>query len=88
MSYSFNAVGKDKGKLKDAVRAAQVKDEAASPHSGIPKWVADHLCEEIDRVRILDFNNRQYALSIEANGSFHEQGNNHSMKITNVLLVE
>ncbi|MCR4297383.1 MAG: hypothetical protein NUV75_01330 [Gallionella sp.] len=87
MSFSIQVVGKDKAKLKEAIRAQQVKDEA-QPHNGVPTRVADHLCAEVDRVRIYEYAGRQYGLSIDASGSFHEQGSNESITIKAVLLVE
>jgi len=88
MSYSLYLIGRDKEKLKAAVRSAQVKDEANNPHGGVPKWVADHLCDEIDRVRIVTFDGKQYAIDISANGSFHEQGHSHTFVMKNVQMVE
>lgn len=87
MSYSFTVIGRDKAKLKEAVRNAQVKDPA-QPHNGVPVRVADHLCNEIDRIRVYEYQGKQYALSIVANGSFHEQGINENLVITQIQLVE
>ena len=88
MSYSITIIGKDKAKLKEAIRKAQVQDETNAPHNGVPKRVADHLCNEVDRVRIYEHAGKQSALSINASGSFHEQGSNDSVVITQVQLVE
>jgi hypothetical protein len=93
MSYSLNMIGRDKEKLKAAVRAQQCKDEAASPHSGVPGDVADKICSEIDRVRVYQFkdsggNDRVYAISVSASGSFHDQGCNHSLTMTQMQVVE
>jgi hypothetical protein len=87
MSYSISVIGRDKEKLKAAIRAQQVQDPQ-NPHAGVPIWVADHLCSEVDRVRIYQFQDRVYALRVEASGSFHEQGGNDSFKLTQEQLVE
>jgi hypothetical protein len=81
MSYSITIVGRDKAKLKAAVREQQCKDEVNSPHSGVPEWMADRLCGEIDRVRIYEYQGRQYCLEVKANGSWHEQGASHTYSV-------
>lgn len=86
MSYSFQVIGRDKEKLKEAIRASQAHE--SSPHSGTPPWVVDHLCKEVDRCRIYEYAGKRYALSITASGSFHEQGGNDTFNITQVQLVE
>lgn len=88
MSYSITVIGRDKAKLKSAIRAQQVKDPVNSPHSGVPAWVADHLCNEIDRSRIADFGGRTFGLRVQANGSFHEQGSNDHFEVGNIEIVE
>lgn len=88
MSYSITIIGRDKAKLKEAVRAQQCKDPEKQPHNGVPVWVADHLCSEIDRVRMYEYAGRSYGLQVEANGSFHESGGNDTMRVTSVQMVE
>jgi hypothetical protein len=87
MSYSISVIGRDKAKLKDAIRAQQTK-EGANEHSGVPPWMADKLCEEVDRVRVYDYAGRAYGLQINANGSWHEQGANHTYSVNNVQMIE
>ena len=50
--------------------------------------MADHLCNEVDRVRIYEYAGKSYGIRIEASGSFHEQGSNDLVKIDPVQLVE
>lgn len=88
MSWSIYLVGRDKEKLKAAVRKEQCQDEQNNPHSGVPKRVADHICNEIDRIRIYQTQERVFALKIEGNGSFHEQGGNETLSFTPVRLAE
>lgn len=88
MSWSISLVGRDKEKLKEAVRAEQCKDEANNPHSGVPKRVCDFLCSEIDRVRIYQSESKVYGVKIEASGSFHEQGVNETLRIDPLRLIE
>jgi hypothetical protein len=88
MSYNLYLTGRDKAKLKEAVRKEQVEDEEKNPHGGVPKWIADHICDEIDRVRVYEFSGKRFAIDIAASGSFHEQGNNHSLIMKQVQLVE
>ncbi|HXN15885.1 MAG TPA: hypothetical protein VN878_05880 [Usitatibacter sp.] len=88
MSWSLQVIGRDKAKVKDAVRAAQCQDEEKNPHSGVPKRVADFVCSEIDRIRIYEYAGRTYGVNVEANGSFHEQGLNEFLKISPVQIVE
>lgn len=88
MSYSMILFGRDKEKLKAAIRAQQCQDEEKNPHSGVPVRVADHLCSEIDRVRIYEYAGKSYGLRIEASGSFHEQGCNHTESISSIQIVE
>lgn len=88
MSYSITVIGRDKENLKAAIRAQQCKDEANNPHSGVPKWVADFLCSEIDRVRIYQYQERVYGLKVDASGSFHEQGMNHKFEMVAVQMAE
>lgn len=88
MSWSINIVGRDKAKLKEAVRAEQCKDEANNPHSGVPSRVCDHICSEIDRVRIYEFGGKQFGLVINGSGSFHEQGSNETLQMHATQIVE
>lgn len=88
MSWSINLVGRDKEKLKAAVRSEQCKDEAGNPHSGVPKRIADHLCAEIDRVRIYEFNGKTFGLTITGSGSWHEQGSNETLQMHATQIVE
>lgn len=88
MSYSVNIVGRDKAKLKAALRAHQCADEEKSPHNGVPKVVCDRLCDEVDRARIYEWQERTYGLLVEASGSFHESGANHSYRVTSMQMVE
>lgn len=88
MSYSITVIGKDKEKLKAAIRAQQVKDPVGNPHSGVPAWVADRLCAEVDRARLYQYEGRSYGLRVLANGSFHEQGSNDHLEVGPVELVE
>lgn len=88
MSWSIAIVGRDKAKLKEAVRAEQCKDEANNPHSGVPKRVVDHICAEIDRVRIYEFSGKTFGLQISGSGSFHEQGINETVTMHAVQIVE
>jgi hypothetical protein len=88
MSWSILVTGRDKEKLKEAVRAEQCKDEVNQPHNGVPKRVADHICNEIDRIRIYEWENRKFGLTINGSGSFHEQGCNETVSITPVRRVE
>lgn len=86
MSYHIEVVGCDKAKVKDAIRASQAKEE--NPHNGTPPWVVERLCSEVDRVRIYEFSGKRYALRVKAAGSFHEQGSNDALEITQLQLVE
>lgn len=88
MSWGLYIVGRDKEKLKEAIRAKQCQDEEKNPHSGVPSRVVNFLCSEIDRVRIYEYNGRKYAVIIEATGSFHEQGLTEKIDIRNTELVE
>jgi len=88
MSWSIKIVGRDKAKLKEAVRTEQCKDEEKSPHNGVPKRVCDFICSEIDRVRVYEWEGRQFALDVEGNGSFHEQGIAERLEIRSVRVVE
>lgn len=88
MSWSIQVIGRDKAKLKEAIRAQQCPDEEKSPHNGIPKRVVDHLCSEVDRVRIYEYSGKSYGLDIQGNGSFHEQGSNETLSIKPVQLIE
>lgn len=88
MSWSINLIGRDKAKLKEAVRAEQCKDEEKNPHSGVPVRVADFICSEIDRVRIYQWEDKVYGLKIEGSGSFHEQGLNETLRIDPVRIIE
>ncbi len=88
MSYSITVIGRDKEKLKAAIRAQQVQDPVGNPHSGVPARVADYLCAEVDRVRVYQFEGRVFGLHVEASGSFHEQGSNDASKIYAVQLTE
>ena len=87
MSWSIQLVGKDKEKLKAAVRAQQVKDES-NPHSGVPVRVADLICSEIDRVKVYQYQGRTYGMQIKGNGSFHDQGLNEHLEIFTVEITE
>jgi hypothetical protein len=82
MSYSIGIVGRDKAKLKAAIREQQCTDEANRPHTGVPVWMADRLCDEVDRARIYEFNGRQMCLEVKANGSFHEGGAHHTYTVS------
>lgn len=88
MSYHIEVIGKDKEKLKDAIRKQQVKDPVGNPHSGVPQRVCDHLCNEVDRVRLYQFDSRSFGLRVKASGSFHEQGSNDLVEIGPVELTE
>jgi hypothetical protein len=88
MSWSISLIGRDKEKLKAAIRDKQCKDEEKNPHGGVPRRVADHLCSEVDRCRIYEWDGRKFALKIDGSGSFHEQGSNETITIGNVELVE
>lgn len=88
MSWSISKIGRDKEKLKAAVRADQCQDEEKSPHNGVPKRVVDFICSEIDRIRIYEWQNKKYGLNINASGSFHEQGINESVRIDPVQIIE
>lgn len=88
MSWSMVVIGRDKAKLKEAVRQHQCKDEVSNPHNGVPKHVVDHVCAEIDRVRIYEFADKTYGLHISSSGSFHEQGCSETLSIGAVQLVE
>lgn len=88
MSYSITITGRDKAKLKAAVRDHQCKDEEKAPHNGVPAWVCDRLCEEVDRVRMYEYADRTYGVKIEASGSFHESGCNHSHNVSTVQVAE
>lgn len=88
MSYSITIIGKDKERLKAAIRAQQVKDPVGNPHGGVPARVVDYLCAEVDRTRLYQLEGRVFALHVEASGSFHEQGSNDSSRIFPVELVE
>jgi len=88
MSYSISVIGRDKEKLKAAIRDQECKDEEKNPHGGVPKRVADHLCDEVDRCRIYEYAGKTYGLKIDASGSFHEQGSNHSSTVVPVQLIE
>jgi hypothetical protein len=88
MSWSISKVGRDKEKLKEAVRKEQCQSEETSPHNGVPKRVVDHICAEIDRIRVYDFNGSKYAIRVEGNGSFHEQGSNESMRLDQIHVIE
>lgn len=87
MSYGIIIIGRDKAKLKAAVRDQQVKDEK-NPHSGVPVRVADHICSEVDRVRVYEYAGKSFGLRIEASGSFHDQGSNDLLKIESVQIVD
>jgi hypothetical protein len=86
MSYSIQVVGKDKAKLKAAIKAQEAKPE--NPHSGVPPRMTEHLCNEVDRCRMYDRAGTQYALLIKASGGFHEQGSSDTSEVTQVQLVE
>jgi hypothetical protein len=88
MSYSITVIGRDKAKLKAAIREQQVKDPINAPHSGVPAWVVDHLCSEVDRAKMYDYSGRTYGLWIKANGSFHEQGGNDHFEVQSVQMVD
>lgn len=88
MSWSIHLAGRDKAKLKEAVRAQQCQDEEKNPHNGVPKRVCDFLCSEIDRIRIYEYHGKVFGLMIEGSGSFHESGINESIVIKGVGLVE
>lgn len=88
MSWSINLVGRDKEKLKEAVRAEQCKDEEKNPHSGVPVRVANHICNEIDRVRIYEWEGRKFGLTIVGSGSWHEQGMNETLAINPTRIIE
>lgn len=81
MSYSIGIVGRDKAKLKAAIRDQQCKDEANNPHSGVPAWMADRLCEEVERVRVYEYAGRAYAIEVKATGSWHDAGAQHSYSV-------
>lgn len=88
MSWSLSKVGRDKEKLKEAVRKEQCQDEAKSPHNGVPKRVIDYVCAEIDRIRVYEFNGQKWAIRITAHGSFHEQGSNESVGLDQMHIIE
>lgn len=88
MSYSIKVVSCNKEKLKEAIRMQQCKDEVNNPHSGVPTRVADYLCAEVDRVRVYEYQGMRMAISIDAHGSFHEQGSNDTSTVTQIQLVE
>lgn len=88
MSWSFNAVSRDKTKLKAAVREQVCKDETSNPHSGVPSRVVEMLCREVDRIRINDFAGKVHAIRITAHGSWHEQGFSESISIDQIQLIE
>lgn len=81
MSYSIGLVGRDKAKLKAAIREQQTKDPTNNPHSGVPAWMADKLCEEVDRVRVYEYAGHAYAIEVKANGSWHDTGANHTYSV-------
>jgi hypothetical protein len=88
MSWSLQIIGRDKEKLKEAVREQQCKDEVNAPHSGVPRRVVDFICSEIDRVRIYTYQGRVYGVNLNASGSFHDQGITESIRIDPVQLIE
>lgn len=88
MSYSITVIGKDKERLKAAIRKQQVQDPEKNPHSGVPLWVADHLCREVDRTRLYQYEGRSFGLRVSASGSFHEQGSNDHFEVGSIELVE
>lgn len=88
MSWNVRMVGRDKEKLKAAIRAEQCKDEERSPHNGAPSRVVDFLCKEVDRVRVYEWPERKYAIHIEASGSFHEQGVTEHIEVKLTQVVE
>lgn len=88
MSYSLMLIGRDKEKLKSAIRDAQCKEPEKNPHSGVPVHVCDRLCIEVDRVRVYEYAGKQFGLKVEANGSFHDQGVSEQMSISPVQMIE
>lgn len=88
MSWSIRVAGRDKEKLKAAIRAEQCKDEEKAPHNGVPVRVADFLCKEVDRVRVYEWNDKKFAIHIEAEGSFHEQGVTEHVIVKQTQVVE
>ncbi len=88
MSWHLSIAGRDKAKLKEAVRAEQCKDEEKQPHNGVPKRVCDHICDEIDRVRIYEYSGKTFGVQIQGSGSFSEQGMNETLSISAVRLPE
>ena len=88
MSWSIHKVGRDKEKLKEAVRKEQCKDEVHQPHSGVPKRVCDYICSEIDRIRIYEFAGGKSAIRISAQGSFHEQGSGETVTLDQIHIIE
>lgn len=88
MSWSIHVVGRDKEKLKEAVRAEQCKDEEKSPHNGVPSRVVKYLCDEIDRIRVYTYQDKVYGIKIDGNGSFHEQGSQEHVEVGQTQLVE
>lgn len=88
MSWNITVVGRDKEKLKAAVRAQQCQDEEKSPHNGVPVRVVNYLCAEIDRVRIYQYPDRTFGLEIKAWGSFHEQGSSETINVAQVQMIE
>lgn len=88
MSYSITIIGRDKAKLKAAIRAQQCQDPEKAPHTGVPVWVCDHLCQEVDRCRIYEWQGRTFGLRIHANGSFHDQGGSDHFEVHAVEIVE
>ena len=88
MSWSIQMFGRDKAKLKEAVRGEQCKDEEKNPHSGVPSRVVDHICNEIDRIRIYEWEGRVFGIHINGSGSWHEQGMNETLTINPIRMVE
>lgn len=88
MSWSIELIGRDKEKLKAAVRVRQCQDPVGNPHAGVPVRVADHLCNEVDRIRIYQYEGRSYGVRIKAAGSFHEQGSNETCEVQPQELIE
>lgn len=82
MSYSIGIVGRDKAKLKAAIREQQCKDEERAPHNGVPAWMVERLCAEVDKARIYEYNGRLMCLEVKANGSFHDSGANHTYTVS------
>lgn len=88
MSWSITVVGRDKEKLKAAVREKQCQDEEKSPHNGVPKRVCDYICSEIDRIRVYEFNGSKWAIRVDGGGSFHEQGSSERVEMTQIHIIE